>query len=201
MPQRPDGDAICRVAPGPARRPDQGRCLGTGRGSGQAGGEPPDPPHPGPARADAPHRRPFGCADPIAHRMGEDGSPLARYCGGLPDAGRRFRPGSSQAQPLGLAAGPVRPATRGRRHRLAASAHGPVHPGPVGAGGTGTGAGGGPAHADPAPLLRSARTAAPPRRGPGLRPPTPLRGPTKTWWTTSWNRPNSASTGPATGWT
>ena len=201
MPQRPDGDAICRIAPGPARRPDQGGRLGTGRRSGQAGGEPLDPPHPGPARADATHRCPVGCPDPVAHRMGEDGSPLDRSCGGLSGVSRRFRPGSSQAQPLGLATGPVRPATCGRRHQLAASSYGPVHSGPAGAGGVGTGAGGGPVHADPAPFLRSAWTSTPPRRGPGLRLPTPLQGPTKIWWTTSWTRLISASNGPATGWT
>ena len=201
MPQRPDGDAICRIAPGPARRPDQGGRLGTGRRSGQAGGEPLDPPHPGPARADATHRCPVGCPDPVAHRMGEDGSPLDRSCGGLSGVSRRFRPGSSQAQPLGLATDPVCPATCGSRHQLAASSYGPIHSGQTGAGGVGTGAGGGPVHADPAPFLRSAGTATPPRRGPGLRRRFLAAGLRKPGGRLHGLGLTSANNGPATGWT
>ena len=83
MPQRPDGDAFRRIAPGPARRPDQGRRFGSGRRSRQAGREPLDPSRPGTAGTDAAHRSAFGRADPIPHRMGQDGRPLDRSRGDL----------------------------------------------------------------------------------------------------------------------
>ena len=164
------------------RREDliKGGRLGTGRSSGQAGGEPPDPPHPGTAGADATHRGPVRCADPVADRVGEDGSALDRCRGGCGGSGRNFPTGSAQAQPLGLAARPIRPSASGERDRVAAAAHGPVHSGQTGARGVGTGGAGGPVHPDPAPFLRSAGTPAPPRRGPGVRRrhlPASLRNP------------------------